>query len=365
MRYMRRNAKGQMDGVLREEPPQAGANVKLTIDARIQMIAEEALRAVGRGAAVVVDPNNGNILAMVSVPSFDPNTFIPSIKAKDWEVLRKDEANPLINRAVSAFPPGSTFKLVTTLAGLRKGLGNQRFNCGGGVALRRRHHGGRLFRVGPPARRCARAGDGADLRHRRHHRTRPSGARNAADQRPVLPVHGPGRPSLRRTRHRDGAGLAGARRLRLHLDPARLLHVPGRRAADSGPSGFIQATANGPTFPPIAHEPTSQTGLSHTNGAISMSRFAPGTATADFVLCVGDNTFMDAGRSGSSDKLGYAAFGHVVAGMDVVKKILHGRIDPKTPPQGGWAGQMLLHPVKIIKAERIAEEPDTDAASSR
>jgi penicillin-binding protein 2 len=134
VRYMRRNAKGQIEGVLREEPPQQGANVNLTIDARIQMIAEEALRSVGRGAAVVVDPNNGNILAMASVPSFDPNSFIPSIKAKDWEALRKDEANPLVNRAVSAFPPGSTFKLVTTLAGLRKGLANQHFNCGGGVS---------------------------------------------------------------------------------------------------------------------------------------------------------------------------------------------------------------------------------------
>jgi len=134
IRYMRRNAKGQIDGVLREVPPTAGANVNLTIDARIQMIAEEALRAVGRGAAVVVDPNNGNILAMASVPSFDPNTFIPSIKAKDWEALRKDEANPMVNRAVSAFPPGSTFKLVTTLAGLRKGLATKTFNCGGGVS---------------------------------------------------------------------------------------------------------------------------------------------------------------------------------------------------------------------------------------
>src|SRR5213595_2955685 len=134
VRYMRRNAKGQIDGVLREESPKQGANVYLTIDARIQSIAEEALRAVGRAAAVVVDPNNGNILAMVSVPSFDPNTFIPSIKLKDWEALRKDEANPLINRAVSAFPPGSTFKLVTTLAGLRRGLASQHFNCGGGVS---------------------------------------------------------------------------------------------------------------------------------------------------------------------------------------------------------------------------------------
>ncbi|MEY2562524.1 MAG: penicillin-binding protein 2 [Verrucomicrobiota bacterium] len=134
VRYMRRNAKGQIEGVLREEAPRQGANVNLTIDARIQMIAEDALRSVGRGAAVVVDPNNGNILAMASVPSFDPNTFIPSIKAKDWEALRKDEANPLVNRAVSAFPPGSTFKLVTTLAGLRKGLASQHYNCGGGVS---------------------------------------------------------------------------------------------------------------------------------------------------------------------------------------------------------------------------------------
>src|SRR5882672_6788534 len=133
-RYLRRNAKGVIDGVLREEPPRQGGNVFLTIDARIQAITEEALRAVGRAAAVVVDPNNGDILAMVSVPSFDPNTFIPSIKAKDWQTLRKDEANPLINRAVSAFPPGSTFKLVTTLAGLRRGLASQHFNCGGGVS---------------------------------------------------------------------------------------------------------------------------------------------------------------------------------------------------------------------------------------
>ena len=134
IRVMRRNAKGTIDGVIREEPPKQGANVYLTIDARIQAIADEALRAVGRGAAVVVDPNNGSVLAMASVPSFDPNTFIPSIKAKDWKELRNDEAHPLINRAVSAFPPGSTFKLVTALSGLRKGLANTRFNCSGGVS---------------------------------------------------------------------------------------------------------------------------------------------------------------------------------------------------------------------------------------
>ena len=134
IRVMRRNAKGAIDGVVREEAPKQGANVYLTIDARIQAIADEALRAVGRGAAVVIDPNNGNVLAMASVPSFDPNTFIPSIKAKDWNELRKDEAHPLVNRAVSAFPPGSTFKIVTSLAGLRRGLANAKFTCYGGVS---------------------------------------------------------------------------------------------------------------------------------------------------------------------------------------------------------------------------------------
>src|SRR5258705_292338 len=134
VRYLRKNAKGTIEGVLREDPPQQGANVFLTLDARIQAIADEALRAVSRAGAVVVDPNNGDILAMASVPSFDPNTFIPSIKKKDWDALRKDEADPLVDRAVSALPPGSTFKLITALAGLRKGLNNNKYSCGGGVS---------------------------------------------------------------------------------------------------------------------------------------------------------------------------------------------------------------------------------------
>jgi penicillin-binding protein 2 len=136
VRYLRRNAKGTIEGVLHEDPPQQGANVFLTLDARIQAIAEEALRAVSRAGAVVVDPNNGNILAMASVPSFDPNTFIPSIKAKDWKALQKDEGDPLVNRAISCLPPGSTFKLITALAGLRgtKNLAGAKYSCGGGVS---------------------------------------------------------------------------------------------------------------------------------------------------------------------------------------------------------------------------------------
>ena len=134
VRYLRRNAKGQIDGVLREEPPKQGANVNLTIDARIQMIAEEAMRSVGRGRRWWSIRITETFSRWSRCRRSIPNTFIPSIKPKDWEALRKDEANPLINRAVSAFPPGSTFKLVTTLAGLRKGLATPRFNCGGGVS---------------------------------------------------------------------------------------------------------------------------------------------------------------------------------------------------------------------------------------
>jgi penicillin-binding protein 2 len=115
--------------------PTPGNNIYLTIDARIQYIAERALRdgGIGRGAAVVVDPNTGEILAMASVPSYDPNSFIPSISTADWDTINDDETDPLINRAIQGYAPGSTFKAVTALAGLRAGLDSRMtLNCGGG-----------------------------------------------------------------------------------------------------------------------------------------------------------------------------------------------------------------------------------------
>jgi penicillin-binding protein 2 len=133
VRVMQRNVKGVIDRELRVEPPKPGDNVLLTIDARIQFITEQALRAVGRAGAVVVDPRNGDILAMASVPSFNPNAFIPSISGEDWKKLTEDETDPLVNRAICAYPPGSTFKAVTALAGLRKGLVKKSFSCTGGV----------------------------------------------------------------------------------------------------------------------------------------------------------------------------------------------------------------------------------------
>jgi penicillin-binding protein 2 len=134
VRIMQRNVKGVIEGEASKIEPKAGNNVYLTIDARIQSITENALRAVGRGAAVVVNPNNGDILAMATVPSYDPNVFIPSISAADWKTIREDETDPLTNRAISAYAPGSTYKLVTALAGLRRGLrATQTFTCAGGV----------------------------------------------------------------------------------------------------------------------------------------------------------------------------------------------------------------------------------------
>lgn len=132
-RILQRNAKGKIEREVRRDEPKQGNSVVLTIDARIQHAAEEALRAVGRGAAVVIDPNNGDVLAMASVPSFDPNSFIPSISEKDWKSLTSDATDPLLNRATSAYAPGSTYKVATSLAGLRKELVDKSFNCSGGV----------------------------------------------------------------------------------------------------------------------------------------------------------------------------------------------------------------------------------------
>ena len=132
--YLRRNAKGAIDGVVREEPPQQGANVYLTLDARIQSIAEEALRAVSarRGSRRRSEQRERSGDGFGAV--IRSEHFHSQHQGEGLEVLQKDEANPLVNRAISAFPPGSTFKIVTALAGLRKIYGYARFNCSGGVS---------------------------------------------------------------------------------------------------------------------------------------------------------------------------------------------------------------------------------------
>jgi len=128
-----RDVKGVIKGELKRIEPTQGANVYLTIDARLQFVVEQTLRNIGRGSAVVIDPNSGDVLAMASVPAFDPNTFIPSISGTDWSALQKNLAKPLVNRAISAYAPGSTYKVPISLAGLRAGIGSRTFSCSGGV----------------------------------------------------------------------------------------------------------------------------------------------------------------------------------------------------------------------------------------
>lgn len=107
------------------------------------------------------------------------------------------------------------------------------------------------------------------------------------------------------------------------------------------------------TLPPIAHEPTTATGLSHTDGAISMAMAKPGTAAGDFFVVIGDITSMDAkpGPTPPADP-GFAVFGRVVEGMDVIRRI---RDLPTSPTlgEGVMKGQMLDPTVKIISARRL------------
>ncbi|HKT15033.1 MAG TPA: peptidylprolyl isomerase [Allosphingosinicella sp.] len=104
-------------------------------------------------------------------------------------------------------------------------------------------------------------------------------------------------------------------------------------------------------LPSIAHEPTSITGLSHVDGTVSMARAAPGTANGDFFICVGAMPSMDARPGQAGDNQGFAAFGRVVEGMEVVRRMLDAPTSP-TEGQGVMKGQMLSPPIKILAARR-------------
>jgi penicillin-binding protein 2 len=119
--------------------PTMGNTVYLTIDSRIQYIAETSMRDSGwtRGAVVVMNPKNGDVLALASFPNYDPNTFIPKIKAADWDKLNQDPTTPLFNRALHAFEPGSTYKIMVALAGLKSGhvTPNTEFDCPSAIQI--------------------------------------------------------------------------------------------------------------------------------------------------------------------------------------------------------------------------------------
>lgn len=154
--------------------------------------------------------------------------------------------------------------------------------------------------------------------------------------------------------HSAKAPITAANFLR-YVDQKRLDGTAFYRGVGSADYGFVQGGAqNDPkrVLPPIAHEPTTQTGLTHDDGALSMARYAPGSATGDFFIVLGQMPAMDAHPEAAGDNQGFAVFAHVVEGMDVVRAILAA---PKSPTagEGVMKGQMLEQSVRITTARRL------------
>ena len=145
--YVVVNAMGKRVSTLTEEPPRApisGHDIVLTLDLKVQRALELAMANVERGAAVAIDPRDGGVLGMVSRPAFDPNEFSRGMSWDRWKALSRGGSNPLLNRATQgAYPPGSTFKIVTMLAALRAGVARPHTwlqPCTGSY-----YYGGRIF----------------------------------------------------------------------------------------------------------------------------------------------------------------------------------------------------------------------------
>jgi penicillin-binding protein 2 len=131
------NSVGRVIRELARDEGQPGANHVLTIDAGLQRFAYERLRGES-GAVVVMDIHNGDVLALASTPGFDPNAFARGLTQPEWENLRDNPLGPLNNKAISGqYPPGSTFKMITAIAGLESGVITPatRLPCAGSVTL--------------------------------------------------------------------------------------------------------------------------------------------------------------------------------------------------------------------------------------
>jgi penicillin-binding protein 2 len=115
-------AQGRVLRVLNRTPPVSGHNLYLTLDSRVQAAAEQAFGDFA-GSAIAMDPNNGDILAFVSMPTYDPNPFVNGIDYAAYAALRENDKEPLFNRALRGqYPPGSTVKPFMGLAGLEQGI---------------------------------------------------------------------------------------------------------------------------------------------------------------------------------------------------------------------------------------------------
>ncbi len=116
------NAQGRSLRVLKTQPSTPGMDIQLSLVARLQEVAQQAL-GEENGAIVAIDPNNGDVLAFVSQPNYDPNLFVNGIGQLAYSALRDDKHRPLFNRAlIGQYPPGSTVKPIVALAGLQYGM---------------------------------------------------------------------------------------------------------------------------------------------------------------------------------------------------------------------------------------------------
>lgn len=130
------NSHGKEVGRLSTDPAIPGRPLKLTIDLDIQKAAEESLNG-HNGAIVAMDPHTGEVLAMVSRPTFDPNLFSVRISSKDWNALVTDPAKPLFNKAIQAqLAPGSVFKIIMSVAGSQEGIAQtMKVHCSGSAVF--------------------------------------------------------------------------------------------------------------------------------------------------------------------------------------------------------------------------------------
>src|SRR5499425_1631407 len=128
------NSRGREVGRLDETPAVPGKQLKLTVDVDLQIAAEQAL-GEKNGAVVAMDPRTGEILAMVSRPTFDPNDFAVRISRDQWTHLVNDDDHPLLNKAIQAqLAPGSVFKIIMATAGMQEGIAQSlQVNCNGGA----------------------------------------------------------------------------------------------------------------------------------------------------------------------------------------------------------------------------------------
>lgn len=134
-------------------------------------------------------------------------------------------------------------------------------------------------------------------------------------------------------------------------DGGSFFRAARRRSAPKEGSIVAGLAPRAQPYPAISHESTTRTGLKHKAGTVSLGRFAPGTARGDFFICVSDLPYLDAKPGAPGDNLGFAAFGQVVGGMSVVRKILASPTS-QTSPFPDQKGQWLKPPVSILSARR-------------